>query len=85
MRSSCVARSVSLPARRESGTDSTERENRTAVKLKLDCKTKSRAAASCRVTVCGFEATVTSTGQHDIRPPGTGLWLSCFAGALLPE
>jgi len=45
--------------------------------------------------VSGFEATVTSTGQHDIPPPGTrfGLFdlVGCgfagpgFAGAFPPE
>ena len=85
MRSNWVARSVSLPPRRGSGTDSSEWKNRTAVKLKVDCRTQSRAAGTCRVTVLGFETTVTSTGQHDIRPPGTGLPSLCFAGSLLPE
>jgi len=85
MRSNCVARSVSLPLRRESGTDSTERKNRTAVKIELDCGTKSCTAWRCGVNVFGFEATVISTGQQDMRPPGTGLPLFCFAGVLPVE
>jgi|ERR1700733_365517 hypothetical protein len=84
MRNSCVSRSVSLPLRQESGTNCTAWKNRTVIKLKADSGTKSRAGATCRITVSGLAATVTSTGQQDM-PPRTGLPLFCFAGALLPE
>jgi hypothetical protein len=76
---------VFLPLRQERGTNSTEWKKRTVAKLKLGSRAKSRAAGTCRVTVSGFEATVTSTGQHDIRPPGAGLPPFCFAGVLRPE
>ena len=55
------------------------------IKLKSGCRTKSRAGATCRLTVSGLGVTVTSTGQHDIPPPRTGLLEFGFAGALVAE
>jgi len=62
-----------------------ERKGRIVAQVKSDARTKSRAGAMCIVTVSGLEATVTSTGQHDIPPPRTGFGLFGFAGALPRE
>ncbi len=54
-------------------------------KLKWDSSTKERAAEICGVAVCGFDATVTSTGQQDIPPPREGLGAFGCVGILPPE
>ena len=54
-------------------------------KLKCDSRTKEWAGEICGATVCGFDATVTSTGQHDMAPPREGLGSLGFAGILAAE
>jgi hypothetical protein len=58
-----------------------ERKTRTGASVKSGVRKEWLMGATCNVTGCGFEVTVTSTGQQDILPPAG----FCCAGTLPVE